>query len=171
MSARSASLVVGGVRDPSPTGPGASAAPRLPTLAGRIPGPGLLLQRGHHLATGNAAVGLPACRSRSGSDGEPDGAQVVSAGGLGERLGRRYSGCVNLEAEHPPRPLHAEVLDGAGVQGGRRLRVVQQLPAHPGDVPVQGDLDVGAVVEVIAPGASVSVYSSPSSRCATTGMS
>ena len=63
---------------------------------------------------------------------------------------------MNLQAEHPLRPLHAELVDGAGVQGRHRLRVVKQLPSHPGDVPVQGDLDVGAVAEVVAPGASVS---------------
>ena len=40
--------------------------------------------------------------------------------------------------------------------GREHRHLVQQLPVHPGDVPVQGDLDVGAVAEVVAPGASVS---------------
>ena len=59
---------------------------------------------------------------------------------------------MNLQAKHPLCPLHAEVVDGAGVQGRHGLRVIQQLPPHQGDVPVQGDLDVGAVTEVVAPG-------------------
>jgi hypothetical protein len=39
-----------------------------------------------------------------------------------------------------------------------------QLPPHPGDVPVQGGLDVGGAADVVAPGAPVCAYSSPSSR-------
>ena len=89
---------------------------------------------------------------------------MVTPGGLGERLGRRRRWRVNLQAKHPLRPLHAEVVDGAGMEGRHRLLVIKQLPPHPGGVPVQGDLDVGTAGEVVAPGASVSAYRPPSSR-------
>src|SRR5438132_13880041 len=76
----------------------------------------------------------------SGLDAEPDGAHVVAPGGLGERLGRRRSWRVNLDAEHPLCPLYAELVDTTSVYGCHGLGIFDQLPMHPEDVPVEGDL-------------------------------
>src|SRR5205807_9169905 len=74
-----------------------------------------------------ACGGLWGVWAGSGSDGEPDGAQVVALGSLGERLGCWCPRRVELKAERPLCPLHAELVDGAGVEGRHRLRVVEQL--------------------------------------------
>src|SRR5258708_12297359 len=87
----------------------------------------------------------------SGLGGGSYGAEVVASGGLGERLWRGSPGGVNLETEHPLRPLHAELVYAARIHRCHCRRVLDQLSPHPGDLSVQGDLAVRALAELVAP--------------------